>query len=314
MASAPLETDPDLRTKPPRVSIGMPVYNGEPFIREALDSLLAQTFTDFELIISDNASTDGTEAICREYAVKDARIRYVRQVQNYGPFNNFEFVLESAISDRFMWMAADDCLSDEYYLEHLCNQMTDNVGYVFPDVAIVDSAGKILQPNVMHPFDSTTTRFDFAKASIKINSYQVYGLFKADQLREDFGFLKRHQHLPCFGEGLFVHVISTERSGIYVPDACKHYRRHGRNLSSIVPAKTLLPAFLDYSLSSIMYFIFSKNLAVNEKLKLVPIKILIDLRYSLYLFFAVIAQEYPIIKVCRDKLWKIFSSKRVTKC
>lgn len=68
----------------PTVSVGMPVYNGEQYIREALDSLLAQTFADFELIISDNASTDGTKAICLEYAGKDSRIRYVRQTANRG--------------------------------------------------------------------------------------------------------------------------------------------------------------------------------------------------------------------------------------
>ena len=92
----------------PQVSIGMPVYNGEPFIREALDSLLAQTFTDFELIISDNGSTDGTEAICREYAAKDARIRYVRQAENRGVMANFQFVLDEAVGEYFMWAAADD--------------------------------------------------------------------------------------------------------------------------------------------------------------------------------------------------------------
>ena len=68
----------------PKVSIGMPVYNGAPFIREAIESLLSQTFTDFELVISDNASTDRTEAICREYAEKNQRIRYVRQSENRG--------------------------------------------------------------------------------------------------------------------------------------------------------------------------------------------------------------------------------------
>ena len=92
----------------PQVSIGMPVYNGEKFIREALDSLLAQTFTDFELIISDNASTDGTEAICREYAARDPRIRYVRQSENRGAAANFRFVLDEAVGEYFMWAAADD--------------------------------------------------------------------------------------------------------------------------------------------------------------------------------------------------------------
>lgn len=92
----------------PQVSIGMPVYNGEAFIREALDALLAQTFTDFELIISDNASTDGTEAICREYALRDKRVRYVRQAKNCGAIANFQFVLKEAVSEYFMWAAADD--------------------------------------------------------------------------------------------------------------------------------------------------------------------------------------------------------------
>ena len=62
-----------------KVSIGLPVYNGERFIRNSIDSILSQTFTDFELIISDNASTDATKYICEEYAIKDKRIRYIRQ-------------------------------------------------------------------------------------------------------------------------------------------------------------------------------------------------------------------------------------------
>ena len=66
MANQPINPQPICRN--PQVSIGMPVYNGDQYIREALDSLLAQTFTDFELIISDNASTDRTSEICREYA------------------------------------------------------------------------------------------------------------------------------------------------------------------------------------------------------------------------------------------------------
>src|SRR5438128_542667 len=73
----------------PRVSIGLPVYNGERYLRLALDSLLSQTFTDFELIISDNASTDGTTEICRAYAARDARIRYSRLEHNIGGSPNF---------------------------------------------------------------------------------------------------------------------------------------------------------------------------------------------------------------------------------
>lgn len=107
----------------------MPVFNGEKYIREALDSLLAQTFTDFELIISDNASTDGTEAICREYVKKDPRIRYVRQPENRGGAANFWFLLDEAWSEYFIWAACDDIRSHDY-LEINYDFLSKNLDYI----------------------------------------------------------------------------------------------------------------------------------------------------------------------------------------
>lgn len=107
-----IESSCDERT--PTVSIGMPVYNGEPYIRAALESLLAQTFTDFELIISDNASTDATEPICREYAARDSRIYYFRHEKNQGASANFQFVLDQAKGRFFMWAACDDVRSSDF--------------------------------------------------------------------------------------------------------------------------------------------------------------------------------------------------------
>ena len=94
--------------KSPKVSIGMPVYNGEKFIQRALDSLLNQSFTDFELIISDNASTDDTPTICLEYATKDERIHYYRNDVTIAPIPNFNRVLNYASGQYFMWAAHDD--------------------------------------------------------------------------------------------------------------------------------------------------------------------------------------------------------------
>jgi glycosyltransferase involved in cell wall biosynthesis len=113
----------------PQVSIGLPVYNGEPFIREALDSLLAQTFANFELIISDNASTDRTEEICREYAGRDARIRYIRQMENIGASANFQFLLGEANGKYFMWAAADDIRSVSF-LEFNLKFLENNHDYI----------------------------------------------------------------------------------------------------------------------------------------------------------------------------------------
>lgn len=92
----------------PRVSIGMAVRNGEAYIREALDSILAQTYTDFELIISDNASTDDTAAICLEYAERDSRIIYSRNPRNIGGTNNENLTITKARGEYFCLAAHDD--------------------------------------------------------------------------------------------------------------------------------------------------------------------------------------------------------------
>jgi len=100
------------------ISIGMPVYNGEKFLRTRLNSILNQSFSDFELIISDNTSTDDTSKICEEYAKTDKRIRYIRQQKNMGIIWNFNFVLQQAKNDYFVWAAVDDIWSQEF-LENL---------------------------------------------------------------------------------------------------------------------------------------------------------------------------------------------------
>jgi glycosyltransferase involved in cell wall biosynthesis len=96
----------------PRVGIGLPVYNGEKHLAFALDSILNQTFGDFELIVSDNASTDRTEEICRDYARRDTRLRYIRNSENLGASRNYNRVFElSRARDYFRWNAHDDTIA-----------------------------------------------------------------------------------------------------------------------------------------------------------------------------------------------------------
>lgn len=99
---------------PPKVSIGLPVYNGERTIVRAIECLLAQSFCDFELIIADNASTDRTGDICRRFADIDSRIRYIRHPENLGMTNNFIFVLEQSVGEYFMWAATDDYRTEDF--------------------------------------------------------------------------------------------------------------------------------------------------------------------------------------------------------
>lgn len=97
----------------PKVSIGFAVYNGEPYLSEAIESILSQTFTDFELIISDNASTDHTAEICKRYAAQDGRIRYYRNATNIGGANNENLTFRLAKGEYFRWAAHDDVCAPE---------------------------------------------------------------------------------------------------------------------------------------------------------------------------------------------------------
>lgn len=95
----------------PRVSVGLPVFNGDRYLEEAIDSILAQDYTDFELVISDNASTDRTQEICDYVQRADPRVRYERQPDNRGAAWNHNRVFELSRGEYFKWAAADDLLA-----------------------------------------------------------------------------------------------------------------------------------------------------------------------------------------------------------
>ena len=119
----------------PLVTIGIPVYNGAKTIRTTLDSVVAQTFRDFVAVISDNASDDSTPDICKEYAKLDDRIKYHRQKKNIGLFENFYHLLNTAQTELFVWLAADDYW-DKTFLEK-------NVNAVTSDYDLVGSIGQV---------------------------------------------------------------------------------------------------------------------------------------------------------------------------
>ena len=108
------KSENNMNANGPKISIGIPVYNGEKFIRKCIESVLQQNNRNFELIISDNASTDSTPEICKEFLNKDDRISFVRQDKNMGQNWNFNFLLEKANGEYFVWVAADTFLLPEF--------------------------------------------------------------------------------------------------------------------------------------------------------------------------------------------------------
>jgi glycosyltransferase involved in cell wall biosynthesis len=161
------------------------VFNGEKYLSQALDALLAQTYTDFELIISDNASTDSTEDICRAYADKDERIRYLRQPVNVGAAPNHNLLVPLARGRYFKWAAHDDLYDPELF--RLCVEALEQ----HPDVvlahswdAIIDADGRVLR-EVPYELDTADPR-----PAVRLGSLlrvpggnDFYGVMRTDVLR-----------------------------------------------------------------------------------------------------------------------------------
>lgn len=180
------DTADNADTVPPRVSIGLPVYNGETFVAAAIDSLLAQTFDDFELIITDNASTDATSAICRAYADRDPRVRYARSEVNRGAAWNFNRAFRLARGEYFKWAAHDD-LHDPAFVA-TCVGVLDrdpSVVLCFTDIEFVDDDDRSLGA-FDFPIDTNDAgRRDlfrlYTTGGHIVN--EIFGVVRADALR-----------------------------------------------------------------------------------------------------------------------------------
>jgi glycosyltransferase involved in cell wall biosynthesis len=132
----------------PPLTVGMPVHNGERYIGQAIESILGQTYGDFELFISDNSSTDGTEEICRSYAAQDARVVFHRLTQNVGAAGNFNLVFEHSRSPLFKFAAHDD-LCGPRFLEVCMNAFADapdDLVLCFPSTVKIDETGTMQGP------------------------------------------------------------------------------------------------------------------------------------------------------------------------
>ena len=134
-------------SRQPMVTIGLPVYNAQRYLDQALDSLLAQTYTDFELIIADNASTDRTQEICLAYAAKDQRIRYHRNEKNLGAAPNFNLLFQLSASKYFKWAPYDDLIEPTFLAR--CVEVMEQ----HPEVVLCYSRAKIIDEQSAYVVD-----------------------------------------------------------------------------------------------------------------------------------------------------------------
>ncbi|WP_329124864.1 glycosyltransferase family 2 protein [Streptomyces sp. NBC_01465] len=172
-------------TPHPRLTIGLPVYNGDEYLAESLEALLGQTYEDFELVISDNASTDGTQDICRSYAAADTRIRYERLPRNIGATPNHNRVLTGARGELFKWASHDDLYGRD--LLQRCVQALDErpeLILAHTDQAVIDGEGKVKVPYEYGlATDSPSAPERFRSLLFEPGGDDFYGVMRTERLR-----------------------------------------------------------------------------------------------------------------------------------
>ena len=183
----------DNNSKQPIVSIGLPIYNSEKFLKKRIENLLIQTFPNFELIISDNASTDNSVKICTEFMKNDSRIKLYQQEKNIGQFPNYNFVLNKSKGKYFLWVADDDLLEPKF--------LEKNIEILDSKDNVVTSVSKLKM------FGSFTDRLEKKESSIikriesKIKARMAYmNCFPVSGSYEDkvTNFLRTARHSQVF--------------------------------------------------------------------------------------------------------------------
>ncbi|HEU0198941.1 MAG TPA: glycosyltransferase family 2 protein [Burkholderiaceae bacterium] len=229
-------SNPSNRAAAPLVSLGLPVFNGERFLARALDTVLSQTYADFELIISDNASTDATPDIVREYAARDPRLRPFRQRFNIGIGNNWSFVAQMARGTLFKWISSND----EYaptLLEKCVSVMARDptVALCYGLTQFIDEAGNRLDVHVgdfSALSDDPVERYRVVRRKLHLSTSIQSGVVRLDAVRR-CGFMGNYRD----SDRVLIAGLALEGKFVLLPEVL-FYRRWGRTVAT--PLRTPL--------------------------------------------------------------------------
>lgn len=226
-----------MTTSLPRVTVALPVHNGERYLAEALDSILAQDFEDFELLIGDNGSTDGTVDICRAYADKDDRITVLRSDRNRGAAWNYNRLLEAARGELFKWIAHDDAYAPGY-LDACVRALEADPTAVLAHSRTrqIDGDGRFLRDiDEDFPLHDPRPHVRFRRMLVYVGGcYHVFGLIRTEVLR-------RTGVIGPFAESDRVLLAELALHGGFseVPEPLFSHREHGDRSIYRYPARSL---------------------------------------------------------------------------
>ena len=233
-AAGPARSGSDPKTAK-TVSIGLPVFNAEQYLEQSLAAILSQTYGNFELIISDNASTDATESICRRYEVRDARVRYHRNSRNHGPTFNFRQVVLLSSGEYFLWAAHDDMFAPEY-VERCVAVLEQNRDVVlcYSKSIEIDEQGKpleckeqILHADAPYPYQRfrELIRMDH-------NCQTMFGVMRADVVKRT----SIHGDFPDSDRCILAEVALYGKF-YELPDRLFFHRQHAQQVTRQFPSR-----------------------------------------------------------------------------
>jgi len=231
-------------TSIPPLTVGLPVYNGEPFIAETLDSILGQTYGDFRLVVSDNGSADATEEICRQYAGRDPRMVFLRHDINRGAAWNYNRVFAQCDTTYFRWAAADDVFAPTCFARcaEVMTAAPASVALCYPKSLVIDEQGA----RVGEYDDDLDLRSP--KPHVRVHRVvqtmvlgnPLFGLVRSDALRATRG----HGSFPCADYVLMSELALTGEIW-EIPERLFYRRMHGGTSRLMNPAPEEYTHWLD---------------------------------------------------------------------
>ncbi|URZ06301.1 glycosyltransferase [Clostridium felsineum] len=211
------------------IFIGMPVYNGERYIKYAIESIIKQTYRNWKLFISDNNSTDATYEICKQYEKQDTRIKVIRQNINIGMVRNFEYVLDKADTKYFLWSSHDDIWNKNFLLKNLNNLKFNNSAMSVGNSVIIDSFNRIT-----YSYESYK-RFQLENKKKQIEKFLIdpevngkanifYSLFNLELCRDMFKNIFTGDEFTWGEDNAFIYACIL-RTKLVVQDEVLLYKR-----------------------------------------------------------------------------------------
>lgn len=295
---------------PPLVSIGLPVYNGEKYIREALDSILSQDYPNFEVIIADNASTDDTESICHEYVKRDRRIKYFRRSENFGMVKNFLYTFENASGKYFTLLAHDDLISSKEYLSSTISYMNKHPNVVCCGCSVDSFYDENPMMKTTYSFEWIAPNKNWKEARLEFFHYptnmdlMIYAMYRSDILKN----IKLMRNINKYKKHILILADLCKVGRIVaLPRSLRSYRCHVHSITYTHNYPKLDNLLRQLSIKmSLFHIALTFKLPLKEKVKLIKVVCNNFLNFSLVSSndeIKMLRREMTILSsICKERL------------